>query len=356
MKIEEIDKNLKVETDITEPDIIWLDAKDAPFSLHGISYDKNQGCYVRLDQSIADQVSPGVSNLNRQTSGGRVRFRTNSTYIAIRAVMKNRVPMSHMTLAGQSGFDIYRKNDAGFEIYYRTFVPPMGMKEGYSSPIRCPGNDTEYTINFPLYDAVCELYIALKKDATLSAPEPYKISTPVVYYGSSITQGGCASRPGNCYQGILSRRLNMDFIDLGFSGSGRGETPIADYIASLNMSAFICDYDYNSPDCEHLETTHMAMYRTVREKHPQLPILFISAPDILLNPANFIPRREIIRKTYETARAEGDMKVWFLPGEKLFEGEGWDGCTVDGVHPNDLGFYRMATAIEPYLKEMLNLN
>lgn len=356
MRIEVIDKNLKVETDITEPDIVWLDAKEAPFSLHGISYDADQGCYVRLTQDVADKVSVGVSNLNRNTSGGRVRFRTTSTFIGIRAMMENRTLMPHITLAGQSGFDLYRKNEAGFDLYYRTFVPPMGMKAGYSSPVHADGKDTEYTINFPLYDTVSELYIALKKGATLSAPAPYAIEEPIVYYGSSITQGGCASRPGNSYQAILSRRLNADFINLGFSGSGRGEKPIANHIAGLNMSAFVCDYDHNAPDCKHLEETHMALYRTVREKNPQLPILFVSAPDILLKPESFIPRREIIRKTYETAKTEGDKKVWFLPGEKLFEGNNWDSCTVDGCHPNDLGFYRMAMAMEPYLKEMLNLN
>ncbi|MBO5248667.1 MAG: SGNH/GDSL hydrolase family protein [Clostridia bacterium] len=356
MRIEDLDQNMKVETDITEPDIVWLDAKQAPFQLHGVFYDEQKKCYVRMPQEIADTVNNGVKGMNAHTSGGRVRFKTDSKFIGIRAIQKNTALMTHITLLGQSGFDMYRKNDAGFDIYYASFRPPMGVKEGYSSPIQTDGAFAEYTINFPLYDGVNELYIALKKDAVIQAPDPYKIEKPVVYYGSSITQGGCASRPGNTYQAILSRRLNVDHINLGFSGSARGEETMVNYLCELckTAAAFVCDYDHNAPNAEHLEKTHLPLYRAVRKANPDLPILLVSAPDVPLKPAQWLPRLEIIRQTYLTAKAEGDEKIRFLPGNKLFEGIGWDGCTVDGIHPNDLGFFRMATAMEPYLKEMLN--
>ncbi len=358
MRIEEIDKNLKVETSITEPDIVWLDARQAPFALYGVTYDEGQGCYVRLPQEIADTVSPGVADLNRNTAGGRLRFQTDSSFIGIRAVQKNRPLMSHITRAGQSGFDLYRKNPAGTDSFLKTFMPPMnGLTDGYSSGLKTEGKVAEYTINFPLYDNVFELYIALKKDATLSAPTPYKIRKPIVYYGSSITQGGCASRPGNSYQGMISRRLDADFINLGFSGSGRAEPNMAAYLADIckNASAFICNYDWNADTEEELAAHHLPLYRAVREKNPDLPILFLSEPEILYNPVRMAPRLEIIRQTYLTAKAEGDEKVWFLPGNTIYEGPNWDACTVDGCHPNDLGFFRMATAIEVYLRKMLNL-
>lgn len=358
MRIEEIDKNMKVETNVTEPDIIWIDAKQAPIALHGVFYDEKQGCYVRMPQDVADSVSRGVADLNLCTAGGRIRFRTNSSFIAIRAVQKNRNTMPHITLAGQSGLDLYRKVGTGAEIYYKTFMPPVGMKEGYSSPVQTDGQMAEYTINFPLYDTLLELYVALKKDAVIEAPAPYALEKPVVYYGSSITQGGCACRPGNSYQAMLSRRLNVDHINLGFSGQGRAEPEMADYLANLckNASAFVCNYDWNAGTEEYLEKTHLPLYRRIREVNPDLPILFLSEPEVVLNPARMIPRLQIIQKTYLTAKSEGDEKVWFLPGTKIYEGDHWDTCTVDGCHPTDLGFFRMATAIEPYLKEMLNLN
>ncbi|MBQ1966169.1 MAG: SGNH/GDSL hydrolase family protein [Clostridia bacterium] len=356
MRIEDIDKNLSVNTDITEPDLVWLDAKNSPFSLHGVFYDAKQKQYVRMPQDVADSISKNIGILSKNTAGGRIRFRTDSSFIAIRAVMKPSPMMPHFTLAGQSGFDLYRKNAAGKEIYYKTFLPPMGMTEGYSSPVTTDGTLTEYTINFPLYDDVHELYIALKKDSILEAPTPYSVKKPVVFYGSSITQGGCASRPGNSYQAMLSRRLDMDFIILGFSGSARGEPEMARYLGEVckTASAFVCNYDWNAAALEHLERTHLPLYRAVREANPDLPILLLSEPEFVLNPAKMLPRLEVIRKTYFIATSEGDENIWFLPGNTIYEGDHWDTCTVDGCHPNDLGFYRMAMAMEPYLRKMLS--
>ncbi len=354
MRIDEIDKNLKIESEITEPDLIWLNARDMPFAITGILYDEEQSCFVRLPQCIADKVSEGVADLNHHTAGGRVRFRTDSTCIAIKAVMATNYLMSHITLIGQSGFDLYHRTEDGQDLFHQSFRPPMGMRTGYESAVTTSGKLWDYTINFPLYDGVKELYIALKKDAVLEAPTPYKHQKPVVYYGSSITQGGCASRPGNSYQAILTRRLDTEHINLGFSGSGRAEKVMVDYLASLDMSVFVCDYDYNCLSTEHLWQTHLPLYRTIRQAHPDMPIIFISAPTVIKEPENFAERRAAVRATYDTAIAEGDKNVYYIGGEELFQGECWDSCTVDGVHPNDFGFYRMAMRIEKTLKPILD--
>lgn len=354
MRIDELDQNLKIETDIQEPDLVWLNARETPFVIHGVMYDEQQGCFVRLPQKTANSVSAGVAELNHHTAGGRVRFRTDSKCIAIRAVMQTDYLMSHITLIGQSGFDLYhRYGDDGEDLYYQSFKPPMGMRTGYSSALMTDGAMAEYTINLPLYDGVKELYIALKKDSVLEAPASYKHPKPIVYYGSSITQGGCASRPGNSYQAILSRRLGVDHINLGFSGNGRAEKEMAQYLAGLNMSVFVCDYDYNCLSVEHLRQTHMPLYRTVRDAHPELPIILISAPTVLKDPVNFSKRRAVVRATYDAAVASGDKNVYYIDGGELFAGECWDSCTVDGVHPNDFGFYRMAMRIEKTLKPII---
>lgn len=355
MKIEKIDSNLVVKTDITEPDIVWLDIKKEPFVISGISYDEEQKCYVRMPQNIAQQVSEGVAELNLNTAGGRVRFRTDSTFIGIYAVMKTDSLFPHITLIGQSGFDLYRRRDGdSTELYYRSFMPPMGMRTGYSSPADTDGELADYTINFPLYDGVKECYIALKKGALLQKPTPYRHSVPIVYYGSSITQGGCASRPGNSYQAILSRRLDADYINLGFSGSCRAEECMANYLAGLKMSIFVCDYDHNTLNEEHLKATHLPLYRTVRAAQPNLPIIIITAPDVLFAPHGFEKRRKIIYETYQKALNEGDRNVYFIDGAELFAGEGWDSCTVDGCHPTDFGFFRMAMRIEKEIKPLLS--
>ncbi|MBQ8352075.1 MAG: hypothetical protein IJY20_08565 [Clostridia bacterium] len=353
MRIEEIDHNLRVESNITEPDLIWLDAQAAPFSILGVQYDEQQTCFVRMPQAVADTVNPGVSLLNRNTAGGRVRFRTNSTFIGIRAVMRNEGTMAHFTLAGQSGFDLYRSVAGETPVYKGTFMPVVGMKEGYSSGRAVDGQMAEYTINFPLYDCVEKLYIALKQDAVIEPAAPHRNEKPVVYYGSSITQGGCASRPGNCYQAILSRRLNIDYINLGFSGSGKAEESMVAYLASLDMSVFVCDYDHNAPTVAYLEKTHMPLYRAIRAAHPTLPIIMLTAPDVLFNPSEYAPRRALIYANYLRAKEEGDENLYFIGGDELFAGEDADSCTVDGAHPNDLGFYRMARGIEPVLAKLI---
>lgn len=352
--VEQVDKNMKIETDIQREDIVWLDAKDAPFAISGVQYDAEQGCYVRMPQSVANAVSDGVAWLNRNTAGGRVRFRTNSGFIGIRMVSKNTKLMNHMPATGQSGFDLYRKLDDGRgDLYYHTFRPPTFVTDGYSSPVDTDGQEAEYTINFPLYDGVQELYIALQKDAFLAEPEPYAVQKPVVYYGSSITQGGCASRPGNSYQAMITRRLNAEHINLGFSGSCKAEEAMIDYLCGLDMSVFVYDYDHNAPDADFLWKTHAPLYRKLRKAKPDLPIIIVSAPCVLLRGGQFIQRREAVRATYEEAKAAGDENVYFIDGGTLFEGEGWDSCTVDGGHPNDLGFYRMSVKIGAVVEEAL---
>ncbi len=360
MRIEEVDKNFIVSADITEPDIVWYNAKD--FSLHGVFYCEQEKRYLRFPHEIAKTVSESVAFLNTSTSGGRVRFKTNSSYIAIRVVSDRLGALPIMPKSGYSGFDLYR-NFEGRDRYFTTFIPQDTKADGYSSGTKTYGELTNYTINFPLYGGVQELFIGLKKDAVLENPTPYRHTLPIVFYGSSITQGGCASRPGNCYQGFLSRRLDTDFINFGFSGSGKGEKEMAEYIASLSMRLFVLDYDSNAPSEEWLNATHYPFYKTVREKNPNLPIVIISHPSALqrvtyeckVEPTwgTFEKRRDIIYNTYKRALNEGDTNVYFLDGKEIFAGEEWDAVTVDGVHPNDFGFFRFAQKLETIIKPLL---
>lgn len=169
-----------------------------------------------------------------------------------------------MTLAGTSGFDLYI-NDNGKSIYYKTFMPPVGMKDGYETIIYFENNEErDIVINFPLYNDVNELFIGIQKTADLKHGNDYKYEKPILFYGSSITQGGCASRPGNSYESIISQNLDCDFINLGFSGNCKAEEVIVNYMASLDISIFVCDYDHNAPNIEYLNATHEKLYKTMR--------------------------------------------------------------------------------------------
>ncbi len=337
-----------------ETDLVWLNVREAPFSLHGVFYDEAQGQFVRMDQKVVDKVNTDVKWLNRQTAGGRVCFKTDSKYIAFHAVMYDDGG-HHCTHSFDQAFDILRLNDTlPYITYDYTFTPPRSFEGNvYTAGIGTDGVMEDRVLCLPLFNTVYELYIAVKRDAEIGFSNPYVYEKPVVFYGSSITQGGCASRPSNTYQSILSKKLRFDYTTLGFAGNAKGEIEIAEYIADLDMSVFVLDYDHNAPDAEHLRKTHLPFFRAVREKNPTLPIVIISAPNTMPWYDWYQSRRDAIRETYETAVAEGDKNVYFIDGSELFGEEDRDLCTLDTCHPNDLGMYRMACRIEPVLKKIL---
>ena len=348
--VEQIDSNFVVETKIDRPNLRFLPIDQPPFSVHGSYFD--DGKYRRLPQSVAAATNEGVLFLHANTAGGRLRFKTDSPYVAISARMSKVDARDHFALTGTSGFDLYANTD-GEDYYVKTFRPPVRMKTGYESVIDFEDHALrEITIHFPLYSDVHELYIGLAEDAVLEAASPYLPGAPIVYYGSSITQGGCASRPGMAYQNILARYNRRDFINLGFSGSARAEQPIIDYINGLDMSLFVYDYDHNAPTVEYLRDTHEKMFCAIREKHPDLPILMMSRPKTILN-AEEQERLAIVRQTYENAVAAGDTNVYLIEGPALMAMAGAEG-TVDNTHPTDFGFASMASAIGPVIDEIFS--
>ena len=171
-----------------------------------------------------------------------------------------------------------------------------------------------------------------------------------MYYGSSITQGGCASRPGMSYQAIVSRRFDYDYINLGFSGNAKAEDTIIDYIKNLDMSIFIYDYDHNAPTVEHLANTHEKMFKAIREAHPNLPIIMMSRPKFKLTDLEE-QRLEIIKTTYNNAIASGDKNVYLITGKELTALCGNEG-TVDNCHPTDFGFASMAKAVGDVIEKI----
>ena len=362
MDISKIDKNFILDANIPVDDLAWYNADEVPFSLYGGFHDENG--YYRMPRDIAAGVSEGVSVLNNRTAGIRVRFKTNSPYIALCVKWDCYSPMNHMPASGSSGFDLYKvknglhrfvasfmvancnpqKNADGFTAFKYLNTPD---KNGYSE-----GELADYILNFPLYNGVRELYIGIKNDSALEVGNKYKNNLPVVFYGSSITQGGCASRPGNCYQNFISRALDIDYINLGFSGNGKAEDTMAEYLKSLKMSIFVSDYDHNAPNAEHLKNTHYKLYEKIRAVNPNLPYVIISKPDY--HHKCDWERRATVFETFKKAIALGDENVYFIDGASLFGGDESDACTVDGTHPNDLGFYRMAEGITPIIKHILS--
>lgn len=341
MDISKVDKNLAVETNIDRPGLCFYDAEESPFRIYGVF--KENGLFRRMTEEDARKVSPAILELHTCAAGGRVRFVTDSPYVALKTeYFANKMP--HFALTGSCGFDLYSEYGCGVR-YEGTYVPPYDVVDSYENVV-----DFDHvckrvvTINFPPYSVVKKVYIGLQQGSILEAAPEYKLTKPVVYYGSSITQGGCASKPGSTYQSILSFRYDWDYINLGFSGSALGEDAMTDYIKGLDMGAFVLDYDYNAPTPEHLQATHSRMYEGIRAVHPDLPIIMMAQPKYYLN-EDGQKRLEIIRATYLAAREKGDENVYFLSGQDLMELVGDNGL-VDGCHPTDSGFFSMAKALE----------
>lgn len=341
--ITKVDKNFVIQSKVQKEDVRFYNVDGEPFAVYGVYRDGDR--YRRLPEDVARTVNEGVHTLHAHTAGGRVRFRTDSPYVAIHAETGAITRMSHFSLTGSAGFDLYVDTR-----YVKTFVPPYDMAEGFEGTVEFDTAEMrEITIHFPLYSEVKALYIGLAETAAVETPTPYFGDKPIVYYGASVSQGGCASRPGMCYSNILSRRLHRDHVNLCFSGSALGEREIASYIKDLPMSLFVFAYDGNAPTPEYLAATHEPMFRIIREAQPMLPVIMMPSARWTRKPIH-LQRAAIVETTYKNALAAGDRNVYFLDGRDLMALCGDEG-TVDGTHPTDFGFTSIANALENLIRE-----
>lgn len=334
-----------------EKDIKYVDIREKPFRLYGIN-ELQTANYHRLPEEIANGISGGVAFHARASAGVRVCFATNSPFIAIKAVLDGFSPSPHVADLAAKGFDLYTENDGDF-VYHNSFYPPMDTpNEVVGITYFQTPKKQNVIINFPVGTAVEKVEIGIRSDAEFFPANCYRDCLPIVYYGSSITQGFAASRPGNTYENFISRELKTDYLNYGFSGSALGEANMANYIATIQMSALVIDYDHNAPDVEHLQKTHYAFYKIIRDKNPDLPIVVISRPNANRSD-DTLARKKVIVDTFTKAKTQGDDHIFFVDGGALFPYDLRNDCTVDGTHPNDLGMYYMARGMLKVLAQIL---
>lgn len=334
------------------------DIRNAPFKIYGLYKSEESELFKRMPQDVADKVSPNVSKLNLNPAGGRIRFQTDSRFIAIK-VKYEKIPSATpraaaLNITGAFFFDLYADGE-----YKGAFLPMPGnvntdmvipsfpVDEEFESYINLKSNSMrDIVIYFPSFAYISQVYIALEEKAELKAGNKYVNELPVVFYGSSITQGACASRPGNIYQNLLSQKWNMDYVNLGFSGSAKAEAEIIDYIGKLSMSCFVYDYDHNAPDAEYLKQTHLPSLQKIRDRHPDIPVIILSRPNQSAGREDSLKRQEVVKSTYDYFREKGDKQIYFVSGQDVFHSLNSNIMTVDGTHPNDFGFYCIAKEIE----------
>ncbi len=346
MDFTKIDKNMKVETKIEREGLKFYDIDEAPFKIHGVFRDGDR--YVRMPRNFAESINDSIRWLNGHTSGGRIRFVTDSPYIALKLQISGQSKFSFFSVTGIMGCDVYSGKR-----YFGTIIPPLDTTTEYENVVDIPDPcEREYTVNMPIYSCVHKIYIGIKEGSTLKAAPDYNITKPIVFYGSSITQGGCASRPGNTYPSQISRELNTDFISFGLAGSAKGEEEVARYISTLDMTAFCYDYDYNATSLEDYKATHEKFFKIIREAQPSLPIIMTTRPKKHLTPME-VERVNVMMKTYQNAVAAGDKNIYYIKGCDLLEDSVAEVSLIENCHPNDCGFASMAKVYSKKLKEIL---
>ena len=327
--------------------------RDAPFRLFGVPFFEKTGEIRRLpDDLIARLPAPFHDwHLGRRCPGARLAFRTDAAKFSVRITYETFSPDVAMPiLSAQSGNVFVGPRQSA------RYLGPVRPWDEYRTPV-ATGNfekapqmeDVE--IFLPWREILGEVTVSLPEDARVEPPTPYRPLKPIMYYGSSITEGCCGGKACNGYNAMISRWLNWDYYNMGFSGSAKGETIMADYLNTIEKSAFVLDYDYNAPNAHHLQETHAPFFRRIREHDPDMPILIMTRPSTYPHEAQ--KEREIIFRTYQDAVEAGDRNVWFLDGGTFYGDADRDACTVDCVHPNDLGMYRMARAILPTVEQMM---
>ena len=352
----ELDKNLIVNTTIEDAEVEWYNVRQAPFSLHGFYEPENSSFFTRVPEDVAIATSEKVSKICKESTGGRVRFTTNSPYIAIRVKFLSVGKIPHCTLLSSAGFDLYIDGEYGSR-FVKEFRMSYDMTDSYEQIIHLDNSiRRSYTINFPLRSVVETLEIGLKPISFVGEPAPYREEAPMIFYGSSIVHGVGASRPGFTYPSIISRELNIDYRNIGFSGNALGETAIAEWLATLPMSVFVCDYDHNAPNTEYLANTHYKFYETFRKINPDVPYIMISDPDYwprFRAWESLLEHRDVIMSSYLKARALGDKNVYFIDGISFNVAPHQYEMTLDSVHPNDSGYIRMADSIASVIRHIL---
>ena len=322
-------------------------AFDSKIKVFGVpNFEKNR-TFERVPKSVREKI-PSLSFLGRRTPGARIGFRTDAPSFKIKIELEAVNPDIGLSIyACQSAYvylgprqkskllGIVNPSHYGITYFEKTFYKGEGIDE--------------VTVFLPRNEVIKNVEVEIDNEYTLFEPTPYKYSLPALFYGSSITECAAAENPCASYVSLVSRHLDLDFYNFGFSGSCKGELEMADYVNSIDISLLVYDYDHNAPTPEHLEKTHEKFFKKIREAHPSLPVVMITRPVAEFG-EDEKKRRDIVKKTFENAQKSGDSNVYFIDGETFFKDfDDRAVCFVDTVHPTDLGFYKMTEVIEPVI-------
>ena len=328
----------------------WIDGRYLP--IEGRVFDNVDHWYDRLPSTVTTNVNGGVRSMKHHTAGMQYRFITDSKKLTVRwKTYSKSLSMDHMPSTGVSGLDFYRQTADGKWQYVKTGRIWDANKGGEVVVGWKPG--TPCLINLPLYNGIREFSLGIDKGASISQLPPRKsgINKPVVFYGTSITHGGCCSRPGLAFVNMVGRRLDVPVVNLGFSGCGRMEFEMSEHLAAIDASCYILDCLWNMNE-KLVQARYEKFIRNLRALRPGVPIVMAEQCDVYCGGPN--EKDRFIRKLYGKLIAEGWRDLVYLPKDKMYSGDR-EG-TVDGCHPNDIGMMSMAEAFGDATAKALKLD
>ncbi len=338
-----------------ETQIKWLDA--ATLTVEGKGWTDTESFYNRLPASAKKTVNADVWSLSGDSAGISVKFATDSPEIHAKwRLTKERLALPHMPATGVSGLDLYVRYHDKLR-WVATGCYPYETVNEYKL-IGGLGNEMrEYTLHLPLYNGVESVEIGIVECSSIQGVSPRNPQIkPVVFYGSSIVQGGCCSRPGTAYPSIIARKLEIRTINLGFSGNGKCEPEVADLLAELDPSIFVIDCIPNMK-VDYVDERIRYLLDKLKSTHPETPAILIEQP--LLQSA-FISSEDqfamykknvALRKIFDEYEPTWEGRLHYIQWQSLLGDDSEP--TVDGIHPTDLGFFRMADAIAPVIERVL---
>ena len=338
----------------------WIDGIYLP--IEGRAFDDVEHYYDRLPANVTTNVNAGVRGMKHHTSGMLFRFVTDSKRLDFKwTPYKPGLAMDHMASTGVSGIDVYRWDaKRGRWLYVKTGRIWDAEKGGFLSIPWTPG--TPCLVNLPLYNGIRTFSLGIDPAATVSAmpPRASGINKPVVFYGTSITHGGCCTRPGLAFVNRVGRDLDVPVVGLGFSGNGVMEFEMSEHLARIDASCYVLDCLWNMGSTAHgargrpgrnVEENYEKFIRNLRAKRPGVPIVMAEQCDVYMNGPN--EKDKFMRKLYEKLVAEGWKDLVYLPKDEMYTGD-FEG-TVDGCHPNDLGMESMSKAFGKAVRQALHL-
>lgn len=333
---------------------VWTDAKS--LTLEGKGWTDTPGPYNRMPTKSVGKISDGVTWLATNSSGMVIRFITNSPNIQVKwKLTSDNLAMNHMASTGVSGVDLYLRYKGKWQ--WAAIGRPSGIENSATLLSGQPNENREYSLYLPLYNGVESVEIGTDASAAIKPAGPRTNNAkPVVFYGTSITQGGCAARPGMAYSAIIGRNLDVQTINLGFSGNGRAEHAMSDTLAELDPSVYVIACMENMDD-DQVDGRIRYMLSVLHAKHPTTPVVLVEniifQNEYIWNPKpGSNPRNIALAKIYKDEAKNWNGNLYYVKCDKLTGNDGE--ATVDGVHPTDLGFSRMAKELTPVIKKALS--